>query len=262
MSTLVTDQGIVHYETFGTGAPVILLHGWLGSWGTWRSTIETLGSEYRTYALDFWGFGESEKRREQFQVTDFVNLVEQFMDRLGITSAPLVGHSMGGTVSLSVAIRYPERVQKVAAVGSPIDGRSLSVLLKLAGKAFVAKVVWSSPALFRLGMRLYAPFVSRKNWRTFYEMIVEDTSVTTLESFFHSIASLHKTNLTPHLGQIRVPALGVYGARDVIVNPKQYEVFDVAIPNSQVQYMPGSGHFPMLDEPELFNEGLREFLRA
>ena len=100
MSTIVTDQGVVHYETYGSGPPVILLHGWLGSWGTWRSTIQALGNEYRSYALDFWGFGDSDKRREQFQVDDFVDLVNDFMGRLGISSAPLVGHSMGGTVSM------------------------------------------------------------------------------------------------------------------------------------------------------------------
>ena len=51
------------------------------------------------------------------------------MEQLGIARAPLVGHSMGGTVSLSVAIRYPERVSKVVVVGSPIIGSSLALPL-------------------------------------------------------------------------------------------------------------------------------------
>jgi pimeloyl-ACP methyl ester carboxylesterase len=221
-----------------------------------------LGNEYRAYALDFWGFGESEKQREQFQIEDFVDLVDEFMERLGIASAPLVGHSMGGTVSMSVAIKHPQRAEKVIVVGSPVDGRSLSLLLKLAGNPVIANVVWHAPALFRAGMRLFAPFVSRNNWRTFYELIVEDTSDTTLESFFHSIASLRQTDLRKELSKIGVPALGVYGARDVIVSPKQHAVFDAGIPNSNVFYMPGSGHFPMLDEPESFNQHLRAFLQA
>lgn len=262
MSSIVTDQGIVHYETYGSGPPVILLHGWLGSWGTWRTTFEALGNEFRTYALDFWGFGESDKRRVQFRVSDFVELVDQFMDRLGIPSAPLVGHSMGGTVSMAVAIHHPQRVQKFAVVGSPVDGRSLNPFLKLAGQPGIAKVVWSSPALFRLGMSLYAPFVSRKKGRVFYEMIVQDTSVTTLESFFQSIRSLHHTDLSSELSGVNIPALGVYGARDVIVNPNQHKAFKRHIPNSTIQFMSGSGHFPMLDEPDKFNEGLRQFLSS
>ena len=68
MSSIVTDQGIVHYETYGSGAPVILLHGWIGSWGLWQPTMEALGRHYRCYALDFWGFGESGKKRDSFLV--------------------------------------------------------------------------------------------------------------------------------------------------------------------------------------------------
>jgi len=68
--TLVTEQGVIHYETLGRGRPVLLLHGWLGSWALWRSTIEILSKEFRVYALDFFGFGwdlvvatESEERK-------------------------------------------------------------------------------------------------------------------------------------------------------------------------------------------------------
>src|SRR5512134_3191814 len=133
MSSITTDQGVVHYEVFGRGRPVILLHGWLGSWGLWQETMTQLGQHYRTYALDFWGFGESGKKRDSYAVQDFVSLVDQFMEQLGIANAPLVGHSMGGTVSLSVAIKYPQRVSKVVVVGSPIAGSSLAPLLKLSG---------------------------------------------------------------------------------------------------------------------------------
>ena len=117
MALLVTEQGVVHYETYGRGRPVLLLHGWLGSWALWRKTIEELGKEFRTYAIDFWGFGESGDQAVDFSVDNFILLVNQFMDRLGIVKAPLVGHSMGGTVSLGSAIRYPEKVVKVIVIG-------------------------------------------------------------------------------------------------------------------------------------------------
>ena len=62
---------MVHYEVYGRGKPVILLHGWLGSWGLWQETMAYLGAFYRTYALDFWGFGESGKKRETYAVAGF-----------------------------------------------------------------------------------------------------------------------------------------------------------------------------------------------
>jgi pimeloyl-ACP methyl ester carboxylesterase len=101
-----------------------------------------LGVFYRTYALDFWGFGESGKKRESYAVQDFVSLVDQFMDRIGISRAPLVGHSMSGTVSLSAAVQYPQRVSKVV-VGSPIVGTSLAFPLKMAGRRPIAVILFN-----------------------------------------------------------------------------------------------------------------------
>ena len=90
MSAVVISGGLVHYEAFGRGKPVVFVHGWLGSWGCWLGTMEALASRHRTYALDFWGFGESDKRRASYNISDFVSLVDQFMERLGIQRAPVM----------------------------------------------------------------------------------------------------------------------------------------------------------------------------
>lgn len=258
MSSITTDQGIVHYEVYGRGKPVILLHGWLGSWGLWQETMSFLGKYYRTYALDFWGFGESGKKRDTYAVQDFVSLVDQFMEQLGIVRAPLVGHSMGGTVSLSVAIRYPQRVSKVVVVGSPIVGSSLAFPLKLAGMRPIAFLLFNMMSAFRLGMRIASPFICRDE--RFPEMMDRDLSRTTLESFLLSIASLRRTDLRPMLNQIKVPAMGMYGDRDNIVHPKQWQPMLKGIPHAQIERFPLAGHFPMLEEPETFAQKLKAFL--
>jgi pimeloyl-ACP methyl ester carboxylesterase len=212
--------------------------------------MEALASRHRTYALDFWGFGESDKRRESYNISDFVALVDQFMERLGIQSAPVIGHSMGGTVALSLALDRPQRVKKVAVVGSPIDGRSLNVFLKLAGYPWIAFLVWNSPSLLRLGIRLLAPWIAT-SWSEWYELLMRDLSKMTLESFLWSINSLHRTDLRSRLHTLRMPALGVYGRGDKMVDPRQSELFD-QIAVSRVEVMQGARHFPMLDEPDEF----------
>src|SRR5512143_1912790 len=255
---MTTDQGIVHYEVYGRGRPVILLHGWLGSWGLWQETMTELGRYYRTYALDFWGFGESGKKRDTYAVQDFVSLVDQFMDRLGIAEAPLVGHSMGGTVSLSVAIQFPARVRKVVVVGSPIVGSSLALPLKLAGYRGIAFMLFNMMGAFRLAVRAASPIICRDE--RFADMMDRDLSRTTLESFLLSIASLRRTDLRPMLGQITVPAMGMYGDRDVIVHPRQWEPMKNGIEHAQIERFPSAGHFIMLDEPQDFAERLKAFL--
>lgn len=260
MSSIVTDQGIVHYEAYGRGQPVILLHGWLGSWGYWLKTMEALKAHhYRCYALDFWGFGESGKRRTSYQIDDFVNLVDQFMDRLGIEEAPIVGHSMGGTVAISLALTKPKRVQRVIVVGSPIVGTSLNIFLRLAGNPWIASMVWHMPTALKFGIKLFSPYIV-KDWPQWYKMITRDISQTTLPSFFTSINSLHKTDLRENLSIIRRPVMGIYGVGDNVVAPTQADIIQKWAPHSRIKMMAGSRHFPMLDEPQAFNESLAEFL--
>lgn len=258
MSSITTDQGIVHYEVYGRGRPVILLHGWLGSWGLWQDTMAYLGRSYRTYAMDFWGFGESGKKRDTYAVQDFVSLVDQFMDRLGITEAPLIGHSMGGTVSLSVAIQYPQRVSKVVVVGSPIVGSSLAFPLKLAGYRFIAFMLFNMMWAFRAGIKVASPFICADP--QFPTMMDKDLSSTTLESFLRSIASLRRTDLRPKLSQLQIPIMGIYGGRDNIVHPMQWQPLLQGAPQTKVVYWERAQHFVMLDMAKEFTETVRIFL--
>jgi pimeloyl-ACP methyl ester carboxylesterase len=268
---LVTDPGVIHYETYGRGRPVLLLHGWLGSWELWRNTIEVLGREFRTYALDFFGFGESgvaqggenilpERRLEAFTVPTYVEMVHQFMDRLGIKKAPLIGHSMGGTVSLSTAIRYPEQVVKVCVIGSPINGSSLNLLLKLSGNPTLASVFWLFGGRgLMLFLRVYSYFMA-KDGRAMSRMITRDVSRISAESFFQSINTLRKTDLRPELGKVQVPTLGMYGKRDIIVRPSENETLHAGVPHAQIEWFPDAGHFIMMDSPERFITTLRTWL--
>lgn len=269
MPLLVTDPpnpGIIHYETHGRGRPVLFLHGWLGSWNLWRPTIEALGKEYKTYSLDFFGFGESRASGDQtglqvFRVESFVEMVNQFMNKLGIPKAAIVGHSMGGTVALSVAIRHPEKVVKACCIGSPINGNSLNLLLKMSGVPAFAFIVWRSPPLLKLFLRGYSRFMA-KDGKKMSQLITRDVSNITMESFFQSIGTLRTTNLTGDLPQITVPTLGIYGRKDIIVRPDQRHLLEKGVSGSKIVYFEDSGHFPMLDVPDKFLNSLREFLQS
>ena len=256
MSSIVTDRGVVHYETHGQGKPVILLHGWLESWDHWLNTMESLSHNYKTYALDFWGFGESEKQEGTFTVQDYIEMVNQLLERLGIEQAAIIGHSMGGTVSLGLALDHPERVRKLIVIGAPIVGDGLSLFLRLSARRSLAGMFYQ---MFPLGARILSPLLAR-DWKTWYKMFASGLSRTTLESFHYSIASLRQTDLRPRLKDIRSPTLGIYGRTDRIVDPKQGHVLAQGARQANVHYFKKSGHFPMLDEPQRFYQALHKFL--
>jgi len=262
VSSMVTPQGIVHYEAYGRGRPLILLHGWINSWGVWEEFMVHLAESapYKVYALDFWGFGESAKtmrgQMPPFKVLAYAQMVDQFMEALGIMTAPVFGHSMGGTVALTLALDFPERVSKVTVVGSPINGKALNPFLKMMGIDWMARVAWRVPMLVETFIRI----ILMRDPPKVKSMVLRDVQRTSIESFFRSIGDLHRTNLEPRLGTLRIPVLGVFGEHDVIVDPKEARRLAEGARQCRIQMMPISGHFPMLDDGPRFNETLRHFL--
>ncbi|GIK28807.1 MAG: alpha/beta hydrolase [Chloroflexi bacterium] len=259
MPTITTDQGNIHYESLGRGRPVLLLHGWLGSWELWRRSLEELSSEFRVYALDHLGFGESRDRAGRFTVDQYIQSVSLFMEKQGIQKAAIIGHSMGGTVALGVAKNRPDQVAKAAVIGSPINGASLAPLLKLSGYESVARLFWTFPSLLKLFMRYYAYFIANDGG-AMSKMLVHDVSKITAESYFMSIGTLRKTDLRGQIADLPMPVMGMYGPKDRIVHPNQAKLLKEELPAAEIAWFENAGHFVMLDEPEKFHKTLREFL--
>jgi pimeloyl-ACP methyl ester carboxylesterase len=220
------------------------------------------GRRFKVYALDFWGFGESanggsaSQEGQPYKLDAYVAMVEEFMERMGIQHAPIIGHSMGGTVALKMTLDHPQRVSKSAVVGAPIVGNSLNPLLKLGGQQWVANTLFRLPPALRLVIR----FVLSGDSPRVKRMIYRDVSRTSAESFFRSIEDLHSTDLRPRMGEIGVPTLGIFGANDNVVRPNQAGILSKGVPHARVQMMSHSRHFPMVDEPGLFRQTLLSFL--
>jgi len=259
VSSITTDHGVLHYEVYGRGRPVIFLHGWLGSVNLWRDSMTYFGKYYRTYSIDFWGFGESGKKLDTYRVKDFVGMVDQFMEQLGIVHSPLVGHSMGGTVSLSMAIQHPDKVKSVTVIGSPIVGSSLALMLKLAGYRFNASVLFRFFGVFKWFMRnVYSKMICKDP--RFPAMMESDLNKLFLESFLTSISTLRRTDLRPDLHKVNIPVMGMYGKRDLIVNPNEWKSLYPNVPHAKIEIFDDAGHFIMLDSPEKFNHTLKQFI--
>jgi pimeloyl-ACP methyl ester carboxylesterase len=130
MSAVSIDNDLVHYEVLGRGnKPVILVHGWLGSWRYWIPTMQQLSTKFRTYALDLWGFGDSSQfspTDPRYRLEEQTQLLGTFMDRLGITRAALIGHGLGAVVVLRYSAQHPERFPRVVAISPPVHGGWLS----------------------------------------------------------------------------------------------------------------------------------------
>ena len=111
-------EGQVHYRTEGDGEPVLMLHAAVTSSAEFSRVIPFLSGSYRAIALDFLGAGESDPAPRQYEIPDHAQTVVSFMDSLGIGKAHIVGQFNGAMVATEIAVRWPERVNKLVLGGT------------------------------------------------------------------------------------------------------------------------------------------------
>jgi len=188
--------------------------------------MEALSHEYRCYALDFWGFGESGKKRGSyffFSVADYMELVRQFhgcaRHRPGADHRPTRWAARPGWAPW---VRNPDRIyqrvrhwlanRRQLAIGCSKSGPVSPGLVRLAHTLL--------PGLKGWPFRLASPVITAVI-RAWYDMVARDLSATTVAFFFFgSIRSLRRTDLRPRLPRNKGgPFMGIYGGRDVIVKP-------------------------------------------
>lgn len=121
MSAITVGGDLVHYEVLGQGRPVVLVHGWLGSWRYWIPTMQQLHMKYRVYALDLFGFGDSSKNPAKFSLSEQVDMLEAFMDELGLKRAAFIGHGLGAMVLAEYAFKHQKtRVPRLMLMSTPL----------------------------------------------------------------------------------------------------------------------------------------------
>ncbi|HEX2619331.1 MAG TPA: alpha/beta hydrolase [Phototrophicaceae bacterium] len=120
MSAITVGGDIVHYEVLGRGRPVVLIHGWVGSWRYWIPIMQQLHLKYRVYALDLFGFGDSAKNPEKYTMDQQIHLLTEFMSQLGLAKAALIGHGLGAQVITEFANQHREMVPRLLISSAPL----------------------------------------------------------------------------------------------------------------------------------------------
>ena len=146
MSAILLDSSIVHYEVLGRGRPVIFLHGWVGSWRYWISAMQITSTSYRAYALDLWGFGDTNHNTLNYSLEQQANLLNRFLNEMGIGKIALVGHGLGALVGMTFATRFPQSVDRMMAVSCPLDHQAVNARLKTATPAELLAAGYNSNA--------------------------------------------------------------------------------------------------------------------
>ena len=230
-------------------APVaILLHGWrsdASAWGATMHFLDTLG--YASYALDLPGFGSSETPRDTYGVDLYAGLVNEFMKKLRIQNAVLIGHSFGGRIAIVLAVKYASIVRKLVLVDSA-GLREESMKLGIVKR--IAHLV--SP--------FFQPSFMQPVRRAIYRaMGAEDYTATPqmTGTFVKTISE----NLTSMLPQIRQETLLIWGESDIDTPITDAKKMSSLIPHARLEILPMAGHFSFMDAPGTFQTLLSSFLK-
>ncbi|RRR69899.1 MAG: alpha/beta hydrolase [Candidatus Viridilinea halotolerans] len=255
MSAIHLDNRLVHYEIFGRGQPIIFLHSWLGSWRYWVSTMDLASERHRAYALDFWGFGESDRRGSQFTVDGYVEMLISFVEKMGMPMANLVGHGLGGMVAIMAAHARPTLFPKVMTVATPMHGQILANHIKPG--TFSRLLGMNNPTNVWAKLIRNIPIADPEVQQELYE----DTESLSEQVLSSVQESLLKTDLMDYINTLQVPLLAVYGGADRIVNAEHAEFLN-EMRQRPVQHLvlPKANHFPFLEQSSTFSRLLLDFL--
>jgi pimeloyl-ACP methyl ester carboxylesterase len=243
MSAIIIDGKLLHYETFGRGKPLVFLHGWLGSWRYWVPTMEIMSEYGRTYALDLWGYGDSDKANSEYSIARYVALLDAFVEEMGFTSVTLVGHALGAAVAVRYTADKPGCTERLVTVSTPLTSEAINQRLLGSGSSFVERMMGWKPS----------------EGHAEVEQAMEKMAQGVVEA---SVRSTMNTDLQRDVSQIQVPVLIIHGEKDAVVAPPQPECLINVGDNVRAIVLPNARHFPMLDDTLRFTRLLSDFLKV
>jgi pimeloyl-ACP methyl ester carboxylesterase len=260
---VTVDNLRIHYQTVGQGPDVLLIHGWVSSWRMWARTLSRLAAAgYRATAIDLVGFGDSDKPADGwYSLDNYTAMLVSVCDQLHLDRPAIVGHSMGGTIALDLALNIDTRAVLVAA---PVVSGELTFSVPLLLKSPTARrfLSWLRQQKFfsALGaMRpLAAPGLMRDPVR---KRNHQDLQRTNLNATFGSLRTIVGANLEDHLEEITAPTMIVIGGRDTVVSPLQGKLAALRIPNARLIEWPDIGHSMVDDRSDEFDQLLIDHLK-
>jgi pimeloyl-ACP methyl ester carboxylesterase len=268
---LITLSGLaVNYTITGHGRPMLLVHGHASSQDLWTKVNLLNSGNYCRYTLDLPGHGTADKPPlEWFTLKNYTALLDQFCRHFGLKDILLVGHSMGGLLSLNLALTRPELVASMILIAPVVEGSFLAYLDPWLG---LEKFVHHPLTEGLLQIYNAFPWLAAPvglNWYARPSMLMTDSFKQAQADFarcpfatlYGNFKLVRQADLRPHLPRLQTPTLVITGDRDRVVSPRQAELLARSAPQAKLVVISQSGHLPFDEQPELFAAAVAEYVR-
>ena len=247
-SVVVNDKKI-YYNVKGEGKPLIMIHGNFGS-NRWFDKVNDIDG-YKTFSLDLPNFGHSD-RIEEVNIDKYANYVKGFVKELGINSAVVVAHSLGGAVAQSLAYNNPEIVEKMILVDSaPING------LKTPEENYNSlQLLKTSKSLLKASLKGTMPSSKDKK---ILNTLTNEALLMNPKCFTENARALESYDYSEIAQNYKKPVLFMVGKKDLLVTKDMAEN-TLSKLNGELKYYDHVGHSIIVEDPELFKKELISFL--
>jgi pimeloyl-ACP methyl ester carboxylesterase len=247
----------LHYSESGTGAPVVLLHGFPLSREIWQEQRKRLADRWRVITPDLRGHGKSPAPDGAYSMEAMARDVFALLDSLRIAKAVIMGHSMGGYVTLAAAKIAPERFLGLGLVASQAAADTDDA--RQGRFKMVEKVVAEGNTAVAEAMipRLFAPGADAKIVDAARQMIL-NTRRAGIIGTLQGMAARENTEAV--LAKMNVPVLLLAGEHDQIIPPAKSQALAAGMPTATLAIVERAGHMPMLEEPVQTTTAIGDFL--
>jgi pimeloyl-ACP methyl ester carboxylesterase len=247
------------YLLCGSGEPVVFLHGAGAGAVTWYPSINTISKNFQVLAPDIVGYGESDKPDAPYNRSYFSKWLKDFLKELKISKAHIVGLSQGGAIALQFTIDNAEMVDKLVLVNSAGLGAKVS-FWPLIG------TIWMNSFPSSMADRLNSRFILHKpinrdpNHSRYSIAVLKSKGGK--KAFKQGRGTAVSKIPEELLKQIQNETLIIWGNNDKLFSVEYGEAAAKIIPNAKLHVIHDAGHLSLMDQPEIFNKILDNFLKS
>lgn len=237
-------------------SPIALIHCFSCALDYWDGMRPALEREHRVVAIDLLGHGGSEKPASGYSIPEQASLVAGVLHDLAMENATVVGHSLGGAVSVALAENYPRLVGRVAIIDMPPDDTygDLGFLASLAFVPVLGEALWTIKPDFSVRQGLEVAFAPGFD---IPDSFVDDVNRLTYTAYDETPAQtedfISERSLDQRMRATRIPLMVMMGAEEQVVNDPRRALaqYAGAVPGAETHLIAGAGHSPNVEKPAL-----------
>jgi pimeloyl-ACP methyl ester carboxylesterase len=260
-------RGEIAYDSFGSGPPVVLVHGTPTSSFLWRKIAPALASTFEVHVFDLLGFGSSERYEEQeVSIEVHAGNLAELVAHLGLERPALAGHDIGGATVLRAHLLEGVRASKLALIDAVvlrpwITPTTRHIRKYLDAYATMPNHIWSQVTAAHLRRAVHREMSDETFVGHFGQWSGPRGQALWLRNL-RQFDERHTAEFEDLLPSISIPTLILWGQEDGWLDPKISEEVQRRIPGSQRALIPEAGHFAMEDQPDEVSRLLHNFLRG